>query len=145
YLTMLPVSNWIMPTAVVMSERALYLPSVGMCLITGWIWTKLPTLDLRRLAAAGVVTTGIFFCIAHTYIWPTDPTSFGKVVRVFPDNVRGQQGYGTALVEAGRAEEARQHFEAGLRLTRSTPLLVGMSEALVQTDRSCGRARPFLD
>jgi hypothetical protein len=65
-------------------------------------------------------------------------------VRVFPGNVRGQLGYGTALVEAGRGEEARHHFEAGLQVTRSAPLLVGLSEALLQIDRGCIRARPVL-
>jgi hypothetical protein len=144
YVTILPVSNWIMPQAIIMSERSLYLPSVGICLIAGLIWTWLPSVPMRRAVAIGVMSTAALLCIADTYIWRNDLTYFGNLVRVFPNNVRGQQGYGTALVEAGRPAEAQEHFEAGLRISRGAPLLVGLSQALLQIDRGCSRARPTL-
>ena len=145
YLTILPVSNWIIPTAVILSERALYLPSLGICMLAGLVWAGISNIQLRRVLGLGVMVTAALLCVAHSYIWRNDLTYFGNLIHVFPNNVRGQLGYGTALVEAGRAEEARQHFEAGLRVTRSAPLLVGLSEALLQIDRSCGLARPVLN
>jgi len=145
YLTILPVSNWIIPTAVILSERALYLPSLGICMLAGLVWAGISNIQVRRVLGLGVMVTAALLCVAHSYIWRNDLTYFGNLIHVFPNNVRGQLGYGTALVEAGRAEEARQHFEAGLRVTRSAPLLVGLSEALLQIDRSCGLARPVLN
>ena len=145
YVTILPVSNWIMPTAVIMSERALYLPSLGICLIAGLLWSKLPSVEIRRVLGIGVMATAAVLCIAHTYIWRDDLTYFGNVVRVIPDNVRGRLGYGIALTEAGRPEEARAQFEAGLQVNRSTPLLVGLSQSLMQIDQGCRRARSVLD
>src|SRR5262249_27555229 len=122
YLTMLPTSNWIMPTSLVMSERAMYLPSFGICLIAGFLWTRASSHRIRNLAGAGIIALAAVLCIAHNYIWRDELTYFGNLVRVFPENVRGRQGYGVALVEAGRLEEGRRQFEAGLRIKRNAPL-----------------------
>jgi tetratricopeptide (TPR) repeat protein len=145
YVTILPVSNWIMPTALIMSERSLYLPSLGICLIAGLAWANLSDMRVRRLAGLGVMSLAAILCVAHNYIWRDNLTFFGNVVRVFPDNVRGRQGYGTALVEAGRPQDAIEQFDAGLRIKRNTPLLVSLGEGLMQLDRNCTRARPVLN
>src|SRR5262249_590959 len=142
YVTMLPSSNWFMPTSIIMSERALYLPSLGICLIAGLLWTRHSSRELRTVLGMGVMTTAALLCIAHNYVWRDEFTYFRNLVQVFPDNVRGRQGYGVALVEAGRPEEAREQFEAGLKIKRNAPLLVSLSEALMQIDRGCSRARP---
>jgi protein O-mannosyl-transferase len=145
YLAMLPNSNWIMPTSIIMSERALYLPSLGICLIAGFLWASLSRRDLQKVLAAGVITTAALLCVSHNYIWRDDLTYFGNLVRVLPDNLRGRQGYGTALAEKGFPELARIQFEAGLQVNRNTPLLVGLSQALMQIDHDCRRARPALE
>src|SRR5262249_15228257 len=135
----------IAPTAIVMSERSLYLPSLGICLIAGFMWDRLSNREARTLLALGGITTAILLCISHNFIWRDDLTYFGNLVRVLPDNVRGRQGYGVALVEAGRPEDARQQFEAGLKIRRNAPLLVGLGEAYLQIDGGCGRAAPVLN
>jgi Flp pilus assembly protein TadD len=145
YLTMLPNSNWIMPTSIIMSERALYLPSIGICLIAGLLWANISRPDLRKVLAAGIMVTATLLCIAHNYIWRDDITYFRNMVRVFPNNVRGRQGFGTALAEEGQVDQARVQFEAGLQINRNAPLLVGLSQALMQIDHDCHRARPALE
>jgi hypothetical protein len=144
FITMLPTSNWIMPTSIIMSERALYLPSLSICLIAGLTWTKLPQRELRTLLGVGVLLTAALLCIAHNYVWRDELTYYGNMVRVLPNNLRGRQGYGVALIEAGRPEEALVQFDAGLKIRRTAPLLVGRSEALMQLDRGCIRARSVL-
>jgi len=144
FITMLPTSNWIAPTAIVMSERSLYLPSLGICLIAGLIWNKLSNREVRTLLAVGAMATAVLLCISHNFIWRNDLTYFGNLVRVLPDNVRGRQGYGVALVEAGRPKEAQEQFDAGLKIRRNAPLLVGLGEAYMQIDGGCGRAGPVL-
>jgi tetratricopeptide (TPR) repeat protein len=145
YIAMLPNSNWIMPTTIIMSERALYLPSLGICLIAGLLWANLSRRDLQKVLAAGVMTTAALLCVSHNYIWRNDLTYFGNLVRVLPDNLRGRQGYGTALAEKGLPELARIQFEAGLQINRNTPLLVGLSQALIQIDHNCRRVWPALE
>jgi hypothetical protein len=145
YLTMLPNSNWIMPTSIIMSERALYLPSLGICLIAGLLWANISRPDLRKVLAAGIMVTATLLCISHNYIWRDDITYFRNMVRVFPNNVRGRQGFGTALAEQEQVDQARVQFEAGLQINRNAPLLVGLSQALMQIDDDCHRARPALE
>ena len=144
FLTMLPSSNWIMPTSIIMSERALYLPSLGICLIVGLLWAKLRIREVQTILAVGVMATAALLCIAHNYLWRDQLTYYGNVVRVLPNNIRGRQGYGIALLEAGRPQEAREQFEAGLKIFRNAPLLVGLSGAFMEVDRGCPRARPVL-
>jgi protein O-mannosyl-transferase len=145
YAVLLPVSNWIVPTSLIMAERYLYLPSLGICLIGGVIWADISNIRVKKLLAAGVVTTAALLCIAHNYIWKDNLTYFGNLARVFPDNVRGRQGYGVALLEAGKPVEARTQFEAGLGISRNPPLLVGLAAARMTLDGDCAQARPLLD
>jgi hypothetical protein len=144
FVAMLPASNWILPTSIIMSERALYIPSIGICLIVGLLWSKIASAERKTILGVGVMAMAVVLCIAHNYVWRDDLTYFGNMVRVLPDNIRGRQGYGVALVEAGRSEDAREQFEAGLKIKRNAPLLVGLAEAFMQLDRSCVRARPAL-
>jgi len=144
FITMLPTSNWIMPTSIIMSERALYLPSLSVCLMAGLIWTRLRQPQVRTLLAVGALATAALLCIAHNYVWRDELTYYGNLVRVLPNNVRGRQGYGVALIEAGRPQDALTQFDEGLKIKRNAPLLVGLSEALIQLDRGCGRARSVL-
>jgi tetratricopeptide (TPR) repeat protein len=144
YVTMLPTSNWIIPTGIIMSERALYLPSLAVCLAAGMFWARIANRDLRRLLGAGVMVSAALLCTVHSYVWRDELTYFGNLVRVLPDNIRGRQGYGVALAEAGRPEAAREQFEAGLKIKRNAPLLVGLGGVLAQLDQGCSRARPVL-
>ena len=69
YLTLLPVSNWIVPTSLLMTERHLYLPSLSICLIAATIWASIPAIQVRRIIAVGVMAVAGLLCIAHNYVW----------------------------------------------------------------------------
>jgi hypothetical protein len=145
YSTISPVSNWLIPTSVLMAERFLYLPSFGLCLIVGLIGARLPKTELKPIFACGLLAVASVLCISHNYIWRDQLTYFGNIVRVLPNNVRGRQGYGVALAEAGRPDLAMQQFQAGLQIIRQAPLLVGLAETEMQLDGNCSRARADLD
>lgn len=145
YIAILPVSNWIVPTAVIMAERHLYLPSLTICLIGGMLWSKIQSVERRSIVAVGFVAVAVLLTISHNYIWQDELTFYGNLVRVSPDNLRGRQGYGTALLEVGRVGEARAQFDSGLTIRRTAPLLVGLSQALIQSERHCDHAHQTLD
>jgi tetratricopeptide (TPR) repeat protein len=145
YIALLPVSNWIVPTSLLMAERHLYLPSLGICLIAAPIWANIPAIQVRRIIAVGVMTVAGLLCIAHNYIWRDNLTFYGNLVRVFPNNIRGRQGYGVALLEARRPVEAREQFEAGLRIKRTPWLLVGLAGVHITFDGNCAKAHPLLE
>jgi tetratricopeptide (TPR) repeat protein len=144
YATISPVSNWLVLTSVLMAERFLYLPSFGLCLIAGRMWARFPKTELKPSFAGGLLATAAVLCVAHNYIWRDPLTYFGNLVRVLPNNVRGREGYGIALVEAGRPDLAMQQFQAGLQIIRQAPFLAGLAQAEMQLDGDCSRARVHL-
>ena len=145
YITLLPVSNWIMPIALLMAERFLYTPIFGFALVAGACWAAIPEVHVRRLVAGGVLTISALLCISHNYIWQDTLTFHQNVVRAFPNNARGRLGYGFALLKIGRVNEARAEFEEGLRiLPGSAPLLAGLASATLTLDGRCDRVRPLL-
>ena len=145
FLTMLPVSNWILPTSVVVAERFLYLPAFGFAIIVGTVWTRLSDVRIRKMIAAGVISVAALLCISHNYVWRNELSFFGHMVRIVPNNITGRQGYGVALLNLGRLPEARTQFEEGLRFARNAPLLVGLAGTVIRIDRSCRNGRPLLE
>jgi protein O-mannosyl-transferase len=145
FVTLLPVSNWIMPIALLMAERFLYTPVFGFSLLAGLCWAAIPKVEIRRLAAIGVMATAVILCISHNYIWQDTLTFHTNVVRLLPNNARARLGYGYALMRLGKFEDARVQFEEGLRiLPNSAPLLSGLAGAFLRIDGQCTRVRPVL-
>ncbi len=145
YITMLPMSNWLIPTGLIMAERYLYVPSLGFALIVGMIWANIRGNEVRRILGAGVMAVAALLCISHNYVWQDNLTFYSNMVRVLPENIRGRQGYGVALVGIHRTAEAREQFEAGLRIARNAPLLVGLAGVRIQMEHNCDSARPLLN
>jgi protein O-mannosyl-transferase len=145
FITLLPVSNWIMPIALLMAERFLYTPAFGFALLAGMAWVAIRDGRSRRLIAAGVVSIAVLLCISHNYIWQDTLTFHENAVRLAPENARARLGYGFALLRIDKVQEARAQFEAGLRiLPRSAPLLAGLAGTMMRIDGHCDRVRPLL-
>ena len=145
FVTLLPVSNWIMPIALLMAERFLYTPAFGFALLAGMAWAAIQDQRSRRLIAAGVVTVAVLLCIGHNYIWQDTLTFHENAVRIVPGNARARLGYGFALLRINKVEEAKAQFEAGLNiLPRSAPLLAGLAGTMMRIDGRCDRVRPLL-
>src|SRR5207248_1453834 len=127
FLPLLPVSNWIMPIALLMAERFLYTPIFGFALLAGIVWAAIRDNGARRVIAAGTIAVSILLCISHNYIWQDTLTFHENAVRVMPNNARARLGYGFALLRVDKVPEAQAQFEAGLRiLPKSGPLLAGL-------------------
>ncbi len=145
FVTLLPVSNWIMPIALLMAERFLYTPAFGFSLLAGLAWAAIPNLRAQRLIAVGVIVPAAILCIAHNYIWQDTLTFHANAVQVLPENARARLGYGFALLKVDRVNDAKEQFEAGLRiLPRSAPLLAGLAGTMMRLDGRCDRVRPLL-
>jgi protein O-mannosyl-transferase len=145
FVTLLPVSNWIMPIALLMAERFLYTPAFGFALIAGIAWAGIRDSRLRGFIAAGVVSIAAILCISHNYVWQDTLTFHANAVRMVPNNARARLGYGFALLRVDKVQEAGEQFEAGLRiLPRSAPLLAGLASATMRMDKGCQRVRPLL-
>src|SRR5205823_2128356 len=132
FVALLPVSNWIMPIALLMAERFLYMPVFGFALFAGAAWAAIPDQRLRRLIASGTVAVAVLLCISHNYLWQDTLTFHENAVRIVPNNARARLGYGFVLLRMNKADEAKAQFEAGLART------------MMRIDNSCDRDRPLL-
>src|SRR6516162_9336698 len=96
FVALLPVSNWIMPIALLMAERFLYTPVFGFALLAGMTWAAIRDNGPRRAVAAGIVSVCVILCISHNYIWQDTLTFHENAVRLAPQNARARLGYGFA-------------------------------------------------
>ena len=145
FVALLPVSNWIMPIALLMAERFLYTPAFGFALLAGMAWAGIRDKGVQRVVAAGAVAVAIPLCISHNYIWQDTLTFHENAARSLPQNAHARLGYGFALLRLDKTAEAKFQFEAGLKIKPgSAPLLAGLARTMLRIDGRCDRVRPVL-
>jgi tetratricopeptide (TPR) repeat protein len=145
FVALLPVSNWILPIALLMAERFLYMPVFGFALLAGMAWTGIRDQGPRWIVAGGILVIAVILCVSHNYIWQDTLTFHENAVRTLPQNARARIGYGFALLRMNKAEEAKAQFETGLKIKpNSAPLLAGLANTLLRIDGRCDRVRPLL-
>lgn len=143
-IAMIPVSNWIMPISVLMAERFLYLPMVGLSLVGGVLFATIPGVRIRRITAVGLVSVAVLLCVVYGYVRRNDYTFYSNMVRVEPDSAKARLGLGFALVQAGRMSDATEQLEAGLRIIPNHSALLSTLALTKMTRNSCAEARPLL-
>jgi tetratricopeptide (TPR) repeat protein len=145
FVVFLPSSNWILPISVLMAERFLYLPLVGVSIALAIAFNSLKDPRHRKLIAVGGLAGAIVLCNSHDYIRRNDFTFFANMVRIVPNSAKARLGYGYALLLAGRNDEAASQLEAGLRIIPDYPeLLTTLAMTKVQAN-NCSQAWPLLN
>jgi len=145
FLVYIPVSNWIMPISVLMAERFLYLPLIGLSLAGAVIFSGIGDWRLQRLIGTGVLIIATVLCISHNYTRRNDFTFFGNMVRVEPNSAKARLGYGYALLEAGLKDDAARQLEAGLHIIPDFPDLLTTLAMTKMTTTGCSDAWPLLN
>jgi tetratricopeptide (TPR) repeat protein len=144
FIAFMPSSNWILPISVLMAERFLYLPLVGVSMVLAITFSAIQDPRHRKLIAVGGLASAIVLCNSHDYIRRNDFTFFANMVRVVPDSAKARLGYGYALLKAGRKDEAASQLEAGLRIIPDYPeLLTTLAMTKVHAN-DCSEAWPLL-
>jgi len=144
FVVFLPSSNWIMPISVLMAERFLYLPLIGLSIAAAVVLAGLHDRGAQRLIGVGVVSVAIVLCNGHDYTRRNDFTFFGNMVRIQPNSAKARLGYGYALLQAGRKAEAAEQFEAGLRIIPDYPELLTTLAMTRISGKDCSQAWPLL-
>jgi Tfp pilus assembly protein PilF len=144
FVVFVPASNWIMPISVLMAERFLYLPLVGLSIAAAVAFSKLKDVGAKRLIAIGLPLTAIVLCNSHDYIRRNDFTFFRNMVRVEPNSAKARLGYGYALIQAGMREDAEEQLEAGLKIIPDYPELLTTLAMTRMTSKDCSKGWPLL-
>jgi hypothetical protein len=124
-VALLPVSNVLVPTGILLAERTLFLPSVGVVLTLGALaemvlgWDRGPgRLVGRALALTGAVllVAGVARSAERHPIWRNGATYVARSVRDAPRSWRLQRDYGQALFASGGRTQALAAYQRAIAL-----------------------------
>lgn len=130
-----PVSNTLFLSGVLLAERTLYLPSVGLAAATGWLVVRLyrdrpkvvPILFAVALAAAALRSW------TRSPTWYDNPTMLATLIEEHPQSGRSQWILGDALLRQGRTSEALRSYRFAIGILGTHyQLLTEISKQLLE-------------
>ncbi len=136
----LPASNLLIPIGTIMAERLLYLPSLGILALLLFALDRLfSAIRMRRLALILLIAAALALGLRtweRNRDWQSNRTLFEAAVSVQPRSVKARCNLASALVRAGRLQEAEGHYRRALEIAPSYPLgLNGLGHALIEQER----------
>jgi Flp pilus assembly protein TadD len=125
FVTILPASNILFPTGIAKAERVLYLPSVGLCLVVGWIYTlvegKLAQRRLLPLAAVPILLALAARTVVRNRDWKDNFTLVSAGLLISPQSPLMNAIAAEELVKRGEAVRAVPLLHEALRQAPTMP------------------------
>lgn len=141
-ITVLPVSNLIIPVGILLAERTLYLASVAIAMVAAGLAMTL-TRQPRRVRAIGAVAFALILMAASIRTWTRNPvwksneTLIADLAASHPESFRVQWYLAGTLLREGRADEAFRRYAIAAELVPSHyNLLMEYGAALVVHGRA---------
>ena len=119
-LAVLPVSNLLFASGVLLAERTLYLPSVGLALLAaGWVASLEQKGGSSRLAygVAGVVVLFAARSAVRVPVWDSTEAVLASLAEDHPQSHIVQRQIALQAMNRGEGDRAREAFGRALRLT----------------------------
>jgi len=121
-IAFLPVSNLLFSTGVLLAERTLYLPSVGLALAAGAALARLPVQRLR-VALALIVLAGGIRSGLRTPVWHDDFSVTQSILEDSPQSYRGPARMGAIYQSHRQPERALAALHEAARIYDRDPTL----------------------
>jgi protein O-mannosyl-transferase len=124
-VTMAPVSNFLLPTGIILAERTLFLPSLGFLLVVGAAvpWAEASLRAARPLAARLAAALVILLIIAGAWrsadrqrVWKDNDAIFGSLLRDAPLNYKSHYAYGGMLFQRGDRKMGEREWQTAIAL-----------------------------
>ena len=120
-IAILPVSNLFVPTGVLLAERTLYLPSVGLAFVAAGVvsWTaREHSMSLRMIVVAAGVVCAAFMVRTATRnpSWMSTFTMLTTLAEEHPESSRAIRARAQSLDDVGEYEEAGRYYQTALEL-----------------------------
>ena len=127
FVTILPVSNIFFPIGVAKAERILYLPSVGLCLFTGWAYAHFESRIRvswapRAALAATLVALGMRTIIRNRD-WRDNYTLASAALRASPSSPLMSDIAAAELMRKGDSNRALALLQEAVRQAPDMPLI----------------------
>lgn len=119
---LLPVSGVVAIAGAAAAERFLYVPSVGVCLLAGYLVEAVVSGGSRTarlatvLACAVVLSVAAAASLSRSLTWQDPRSLFETMIETSPKAWVAHLGLANELVRSGRYDEAERHFLEVLRL-----------------------------
>ena len=140
-ITILPVSNFLLPICVLLGERTLYLPSVAAAFAAAalFTWALRRPEALKFVKVAGAVVIFLFAVRSMIRVpeWQSTGSILFALVRDRPDAFRGQWHVARDHRQNGRIESALANYDEAVRLW---PYREGLVQEAATYASSQGRA-----
>ena len=145
-LGILPVSNGLFPTGVLIAERTLFLPSLGMAFIAGVLGTR-PSAPSARGATACAFAVLIGLGAARSFsrqaVWRDGPTLFAQTIIDQPNGYRGFFVYGRELARRQEPDRAAVMYQRAGQLYGGDPRVFEEWGQILRARRQCAKAIPI--
>lgn len=121
-LTVLPVSNLVVPAGVLLAERTLYLPSVGLAFVVGALAAKVESgldVGMRRVVGALAVVAGMALfvrTVTRNPTWMSSYTVLNTMAMEHPESYMSMQHRAEGLERVGEVAAAAGLFDAASAL-----------------------------
>jgi hypothetical protein len=122
-ITLLPSSNFIIPAGIILAERTLYLPTVGVLLAVAdtfvWAAPYVRARSMRLLAAAAmiaVIAAGTVWSARRTTVWHDNERLFRQTVADYPTSYRAHFMLGSWAFSVQRLSEGEHEFQRAIAL-----------------------------
>jgi hypothetical protein len=129
-LALLPTSNFIVPTGILLAERTLFLPSLGVMIAIGasvpWFYKhlKLPQLRIAVAGAFAVIAAlGVWRSYTRTQVWKDNETLFTASVEDAPYVYRSHYVLGVWRFNQLKKIQGEQLFMRAIQLFDRDPYL----------------------
>ena len=150
-----PISNILVATGVLIAERTLFLPSVGIVLLAGRLtelaWPRLLAFPKAwvRVAVPALVGIVLLAAVARSaerqLVWADNPTLFSTTAADAPDNYRIQLALGEIFGTRGVWKRAEEHLRTSDSLYPHHDLTELSLARVLQFDNRCTEALPLYD
>jgi hypothetical protein len=146
-LTLLPASNILVATGVLVAERTLFTPSLGVALAIGSTWMivvdrlRAPSARIGFLVATGAVLWfALIRSVVQTASWRSNETLFLNSVRSSPLSYRSHYVRGSWLMATGRRPEGEREYTTAIGLFPNDPIVLYNFAQELQNERRLGSA-----
>jgi hypothetical protein len=150
-IALLPVSNILTATGVVLAERTLFLPSAGALLSFGALLVPVfPGEGRARLrpavvaGAAVLALLGLVRSMERQTVWRSQEEFANRLLRDGPTTYRAHLVASSYFAREGRLAEAEQTARRGLELYQGDPQIYEHLGQLLRRDGRCREALPLL-
>ncbi len=150
-VSLLPVSNFIVPVGFIVAERTLLLPSVGAMIAIACVVPPLyAQLErrprLRYAAAAGfavLLALGVSRSVVRNRVWHDEERLLRQGVVDSPNSYRSHFQLGTNHFEHNRKREGEQHYRRALELFPHDPVVMYALAEQYRKNEMCRPAIPL--